>query len=476
MSTIEDPKSELTSERVPSVLSRDERSYARIVWDLAWPAIGLNSLQVVNGLLDVKFIGHLGPNALAGQGAAFNVVFLLMSLAMALGTGATALVSRFYGAKSPEDLANASRQSLSLSILLGVIFCVIGFGYAPNLILALTNSDPVITKQAMLFMTPVLLGLPAVFIFNTLASNLRAIGNTMTPMIVSGLAIVVHVIFNVLLIFPTREVNFLGFGFVMPGANMGMSGAGTAFAISAWFSAFAYFPASNRTVLGSMWRLQWIEIAWAVRILKIAAGAAVASVLRVASFILFTAILSRTTEGPLALGAFAIGIRVEAIAFMPVFGYMIAAAALVGQSLGMKDPHRAEKLAWAANRQAVIVTVIVSLFFIIFSYPLASFFAEDPVQRYLAAMYLFCVALTEPLFASAMVLTGAQQGAGDTIRPTWISFISQWLLRIPAAWVFAIWLGFGTLGAWWVMSITQAVNGLMMITLFRKGKWKEKKV
>lgn len=77
---------------------RDTRSMHAIVWHLAWPVIALNLLQTVNGLLDSYFLGQVGPSAIAASGAAFNISFLLMGLAFALGTATTALVSRFFGA------------------------------------------------------------------------------------------------------------------------------------------------------------------------------------------------------------------------------------------------------------------------------------------------------------------------------------------------------------------------------------------
>ena len=82
----------------------------RVVWALAWPAVALNSLQVINTLLDRFFIGHLEPAALTAQGASQNVMFLMFSLAMALGTASTALVSRAFGAEDVPGYRIGARQ------------------------------------------------------------------------------------------------------------------------------------------------------------------------------------------------------------------------------------------------------------------------------------------------------------------------------------------------------------------------------
>jgi Na+-driven multidrug efflux pump len=166
----------------------------------------------------------------------------------------------------------------------------------------------------------------------------------------------------------------------------------------------------------------------------------------------------------------------EAIAFMPAFGYSMAASALVGQYLGKKDPQGAERLAWSATHQGVIVMSAMAVVFFVFAPQFAAFFIEQPQQQAIAVSYMRIVAITEPLFGYAMVLTGAHQGAGDTGRPTWANFISSWVLRVPLVYIFAVGMKLGSTAAWVVMAITQAVNGVIMIYLFKRGKWKDKTV
>jgi Na+-driven multidrug efflux pump len=166
----------------------------------------------------------------------------------------------------------------------------------------------------------------------------------------------------------------------------------------------------------------------------------------------------------------------EAIAFMPAFGYSMAAATLVGQSLGQKDPARAEKLAWSATNQGVIIMSVMAVIFFAFAPQFAAFFIDQPEQREIAIAYLRLIAFTEPLFGYAMVLTGAHQGAGDTMGPTWANFVSSWVLRVPLVYIFAVALDYGSSAAWVAMALTQAVNGVIMIFLFKRGKWKEKEV
>src|SRR5205807_10133864 len=108
------------------------------------------------------------------------------------------------------------------------------------------------------------------------------------------------------------------------------------------------------------WRL---TLAWSRRVLKIGIPAAITAALRTTSMMSFTAVLSRTAEGMNGVAALPIGLTAESIAFMPGFGFSIAASALVGQSLGARDPRRAERYAWAATWQAVTVMSLMGAFF-----------------------------------------------------------------------------------------------------------------
>lgn len=455
------------------------------VWDLAWPVIALNSLQVVNSLLDSKFVGSLGAASLTASGAAINITFLFFSIAFALGTAATAMVSRFYGADDPTNMAKAARQSVSLSIAIGLLSSGVAVLLAPVAAGILVKPGGAAYHEMLRYIHPIIIGMPAVFVFSAVAACLRAIGDTRTPMVVSGFQILLHIVLNYLLMFPTRHFSYsLGlFGWdiaegsvAIPGADLGIAGAGIAFSISAYFSALVYLPVASRTRLGVLYWIEMPSLDWARRIIRIAVPASISSLIRVTSLFAFSAALKHTLEGETALGAMRVGFSMEGIAFMPAFGYMMAASALVGQSLGAKRPDRAERLAWCATYQATLFTVIVSILFLVFAPQLAGWFVEDATQMALATSFLRIIAITEPLFAVAVVLTGAHQGAGDSLRPMWVALITSWFVRVPAVWLIAVVLRFDTTGAWWVMSGTQAIHGVAMVMLFRAGRWKDQGV
>jgi putative MATE family efflux protein len=461
---------------------------ASVVWLLAWPAVALNSLQVVNTLLDRGFIGHLASAALTGYGGSTVITFLTFSLAVALSTGATALVSRSFGANEPAQYKRAAQESVSLSIYAGLLICLCTFLVArPSADTMLPATDPLARDQMARYLATYSIGLPALFLIQTIAASLRGIGDTRSPMYISGVQILLHISLNVLLIFPPRHVGAI----TVPGAGMGLQGGAAALSISAWIAAVAYLAFLSKTPLGRLSPFRLPEVHWSLRILRIAIPAAVMNTLRVASFAFFTLILKQVPDASAAIAATSIGFALESIMFMPSLGLGAASAALVGQSLGMKRPDRAERLAWTAGHHGAVVTLCLAGPIFIFANAIAMFMTGGKADiSNEASLLLRYLCATEAMFAYSVVMMGAMQGAGDTVRPLRITVFSLWVLRVPLATVLALPVGFriaglvpipiafglGATGGWAAMSFSQAVQGVLTMTAFKSGRWKTERV
>lgn len=461
---------------------------ARVVWALAWPAVALNSLQVVNTLLDRGFIGHLEEASLTAHGASMNVMFLMFSLAVSLATGATALVSRSFGAGERARYRLACRQSMGLSVISGIAICAITFLIAPAAAaLVIPADNPAAIEQMTRFTRVYAFGLPAIYVIQGLAGAMRGVGDTRSPMVISGLQILLHIVLNFFLIFPTRKIGAI----TLPGAGWGLPGAAAALGISAWLAAIGYVLYADQTKLGPQWKIRLPRKDWTIRIMRIAIPAAVMSVLRVFSLTAFTLALKVVPGGSAAIAAMGVAFAIESIMFMPMFGLSAAAAALVGQSLGMKKPERAEKLGWIASHHAGVMTIAMAGPIYLFAPNIAHLLLDGKVAiEHEAVTVLRYLCTTEILFSYSMVLQGAMQGAGDTKRPLWISTLSQWGLRVPMAFIMAVSptqpvlgslripfaMGLGTNGAWLALAITQGIQGVFTIISYRQGRWKYEKV
>lgn len=436
-------------------------SIAAEVWRISWPAMAMNILQTINMFVDRGIIGnYLKKDALAAVAVSGQLMFLIISMAFALSTGTTALVARFYGADEMADARQAARQSIALSIILGAAGTAIGFALMQPFLNAMDlESSTRAASHTYLFY--ILFGIFPTFVINAISGSFRGIGDTVRPMVVMAAVNVTHIICTVLLV--------TGIGGL---PQFGLAGAAIALLLSQVVGLALFIASFSRYGIKGALRLTWPDIGWAKRILRISIPASLQAFLRVSAMMAFTAIIARTPDRTAALAALQIGIIAESIAFMPGLGYMVAASALVGINLGAKRPERAEKLGWAAGNQCAVLMAVLGAGFFIFAEPLARLFGNDPQVTAIAVSYLRIMAITEPLLAYAMVLAGAVQGAGDTVRPTMVTLITMWGFRVPAAYFLAVMVDGGTRGAWWAMSISQAFGGVIMVLVFRQGRWK----
>jgi Na+-driven multidrug efflux pump len=180
--------------------------------------------------------------------------------------------------------------------------------------------------------------------------------------------------------------------------------------------------------------------------------------------------------GSSALAGYTIGIRTILFALLPSWGLGNAAATMVGQALGARKPERAEKAVWTAGFYNVIFLGVVGALFVTFAPEIVAIYTSDPDVATHAITCLRIVASGYVFYAYGMVLTQSFNGAGDTWTPTWINFCCFWLWEIPLAWLLAIKLGMGPKGVYIAVTVAFSTVAVVSAILFRKGRWKLKRV
>lgn len=449
----------------------------RAVIAVALPSVATMLLQTTNTLLDRGFVGRLGAEALAAVTISSSLGFAMMSAAMAVSVGTTALVARFVGEGNVEDAVTATRQSLMLGLVISLAVGLPMYLLRVPLLGALgIDSEALPLASGYLGIT--IMGLPSLFLMLILNGAFRGLGDTIRPFWISLAANIIHITANWLLIFGNLGAPKMG----LPGGAVGLVLSQTlSFALYAvWLRRTALAPA-----LGGPWRFDEV---WAKRIARIGVPASVQQVMRVGSMIMFQSLLAYSPAKAAAVAALGVGLTSESIAFMPGFGYSIAASAFVGQNLGAKKADRAAHGAWIATWQAIVVMTLMGLIFYTFAEPFAHFFikhtegetalkvAQTEEAIKLTIAYLKIAIISEPFLALGMVLTGALQGAGETKGPTWITFFTMFLLRFPLAWVMIYPLHLGVVGGWWAMTLSTVISGIATAILFRQGTWRRVEV
>ena len=442
----------------------------RAVWFLAWPSAINTLIMAAYNFINRVFLSHV-PNAegtLAATGIGGNALNFQLVIAFGLSAGTAALVSRFLGEQRRLDAEQAARQSLMLSMIAAIVtgvplaifarFVVVAIGAKPGVAPLATAYTQIISWSSI----PLFVNIIATTI-------LRSQGDVRSPLYSGAMVILVNILFDWLLIF--------GFGSVHP---MGIRGAALATGISRVVGMTLTVWFVRRSMLGdalSRWRL---DLSWLRRILAIGWPASMQSLVMTTASAVFIRILGMLPNGDAtaAQAAYTVALTLESLAFQPGIAFSMAATPLVGQNLGAGKPDRAVRCAWVAAGQAcAIMGLLASLFVIVPQYLAAPFTrAGDVAGLALIVSYLRINSFSEPFLALNMVLRGALQGAGDTRIPALITFASLWLVRLPLEWLFAIHLKMGASGAWWAMSLTCCLSGVLMALWFKLGHWRNVRV
>ena len=425
---------------------------------LAIPMILEMSLESVFAVVDMFFVGKLGTGAMQTVGLTESVITIVYSLAIGLSTAATAMVARRIGEKKPEEASRAGVQALIISIAATVIISICGVVFAPD-ILALMGATPEVVAEGTLF-TRIMLGGSIVIIILFLINGIyRGAGNASMAMKSLWIASLINIILDP--IFITGIGSWEGMG--LKGAAIAtVIGRGTGVV----FQCYHLFKGKGVIRI----KLSYFKPDWKVirSLIEIAWPATFQFIIASGSWIVLTQLIAKTGGTD-----YQVAIRNVVFFILPLWGLSNAAATLVGQNLGAKQPGRAEKSVLLTSRYSAIFMAGVMLFFLLFASPIISIFTNDPVAHKYGVISLQIISTGYIFYGIGMVMIQALNGAGDTKTPTWINFVGFWLFQIPLAYTLATGFDMGPTGAFLAIPIAETAIALASWYYFKKGKWKE---
>lgn len=447
-------------EQMPSAQASTSHVTLGQVLDLAMPAVGEQMLNMMVGLVDTFLVGHLGASSLAAVGLANQIVMLATTFFAAVATGTTALVARHVGAKEPATANRIMHQSLTIGVILAIPLLLICFFGATLSMQVMGAQDDVVGLGSMYLsiVAPTLLASALMFIGN---AALRGSGDTRTPMrvmaVVNGVNIVVaYTLINGLGPFPAMGVAGSALG-----AALGRT-TGCVMVLLILLKGKAVLKL-NATDL----RIDMVQLR---RIINVGIPAGMELLVMRLGMTIFAATVA--SLGTAAYAAHQVVMTSESLSFQPGFGFGVAAATLMGQGLGAKDPRRAEDGGLTAVRLAVLVMSGMGVLFFLFPEWFMRVFTSDAEVIALGIVPLRIIAIAQPFLALTMVLSGALRGAGDTRGPLMVTTLGIWCVRLPLAFILLRFTSIGLPGAWITMIIDQFVRSMFFIRRFRSGKWK----
>ncbi len=441
-----------------------QEALGRAILLLSVPMMLEMSMESVFAVTDVFFVMKLGSTAAATVGMTEAMLTILYAVAVGLSMGTTAMVARRIGEKKPEAAGTAAVQAISLGIGLAIVVGLIG-SFGANKLLSLMGGGPELVEAGAVYTRIIFGGNITIFLLFLINAVFRGAGDASMAMRSLWLANLINIALDPCLIF--------GLG---PFPELGLAGAAVATTIGrgagVLFQLWTLFRGRSRVVI----RREQLRIVpqVALRLMRVSLFGILQFLISTASWVALVRIVS--TFGEAALAGYTLAIRILIFAFLPAWGMSNAAATLVGQSLGAKQPERAEKAVWQSSFYNMAFLGTVGLVFILWAEFFVGLFTQEAEVAANAVACLRIVSFGYLVYALGMVLVQAFNGAGDTVTPTIINLFCFWLFEIPLAYILAKPLGYGPNGVYASIVCAEAMMTIVATLLFRRGKWKEREI
>lgn len=414
--------------------------------------------------VDSALCGRLpeGATALSALGFATQIVFLLMIAMLGLLVGTIALVARAHGGGATERVNELLAQSTQLTLLVGVGVGIAGALLAGPLLRALGASGQV-EALGVAYLRPLMLGTPFSYLALLYAGVLRGVGNTRVPFLCALGANVLNAVLNYALVLGHLGAPQLGVTGSAIGTNLAQ--------LANMAGMIAVLRAGRIAGLRLSLRPRRIDRRLAAELYRVGWPAAADMLVQNAGFLAALGMLGRIDE--LTVAAHGMGMRVQALAFVPGLGVAQATAALVGQALGAGDADRAGRVARAAMVLCAVIMTALAIPIVVAAPALVGIFdvrAGTPLAGY-AIEWMRVLGSTMLPTAINIALMGVLQGSGATR----ISLrINAWItlgLHIPLVVLIGLVLDLGALGIWLTFPMAAIMRALAFLAAYRRGSW-----
>lgn len=390
---------------------------------LTWPVLGGMLTMMSFNLVDTFFISLLGTAQLAAISFTFPVTFLLISLAIGLSIGTSAVIAKALGAGLADTAKEDSLAALWLAAaLVSVLALIIAFYLEPlfRLLGATDTTLPFIREYMLIWLAG------AVLLVTPMIGNaiLRAAGETKIPSLVMACGGLVNAVLDPILIF--------GLG---PVPAMGMQGAALATVFS-WLTGFIfiiYWLAVKRGLLDRF----YLPLAFALpiwrRILHIGMPAAMANMLTPIAMAILTVIIA--SYGPEAVAALGVGMRLESIACLVVLALSMTLPPVVGQNFGAGLLGRVQQAYFTACHFVLKWQAGVFLLLALLAYPIAALFTQDPQVATYIRYFIWSLPLSYGLQGVIILTNSSFNALHLPAKAMILSLVRFFVCYIPLAWL-----------------------------------------
>jgi putative MATE family efflux protein len=430
----------------------DIRSFIARSWSMSWPLTVIMFFEFLMGLTDVYIAGKVSKEIQATYGFVIQLYFVLIVIANAITVGTVSVVSRLFTAGNEKDLSRAAFSSLMTSAGAGIVLAVGGNFFSPEII-HLVNIPEELKGPAISLIKIYSVGLFFHYLLITSNGILRSCDRVRDSLKTQALVCALNIALNFLLVFHTP---------------LGFRGIATATASSVFIGSMVnlwrvrrlmprvkdFSPELVRKMASIGWPIGMLQVLW-----------------QLSSMVLFL-ILSALPEHKVEiLAALTTGLRIESVIYLPVFGFNMANAVIVGNLLGEKRKEDAFRSGAITAAIGVVIVTMMVIAVILNARWIASSLSHNEMVIRESMKYIYISMISEPFMAWGIILGGGLNGAGDTRSVMIRVALSVWVVRIPLSYLFVVLFGFGPVAVWWSMNISQFVQAFLMSKRYFEKEW-----
>ncbi len=443
----------------------------RIIW-LAAPVVLAMVSQTLINQVDHVLIGRL-PSAdsipgIAALEPSLILLWLVGGCLSAISVGTQALTARRFGEQDRARAGQVLTNSVAVALCTSIVASIVSWFAVPVIFPHLIR-DPNVIAHGVPYLQWRMLGVVSMVTTTSYKSWFDGLGRTRVHMSAALIMNVINFFLNIALIFGK-------WGF----PEMGMRGSGIASMVSSYLGLFFMVAWSLRgedlKEYGA-YRLKNLSRSLSWELLKLSVPSGVATIFVMGGFGMFVKIAGNLdivsgTGQPLVTAATNNIIIILMLFFTASLAYGTATATLVSQSMGAKKKEEAEEYGWAAVRLGLIPTVILGLVIALFPDLVLHIYCKDPAVIEIARPVLRVCGCLLPVILSAMVLTQALFGAGNTKFVMFVEFGLHFFCLVPVAYICGIVLHWGMIGVWTGAFVYVLLLCAIMGWKFAEGAWK----
>jgi multidrug resistance protein, MATE family len=435
------------------LFKREEiRSYLSRSWSASWPLTLIMVFEFLIGLTDVYIAGKVSKEIQATYGFVIQLYFIFIVIANALTVGTVSVISRLYTSGNKNELNKAVFSSLLAAAGAGIVLAVSGIFLSPEII-RLLNIPRELKHFAIPFIEIYAMGLLFHYLLINCNGILRSCQMVKRSLKTMALVCVINIALNFFLVFYTR-LSFRGIAVATASSVFIGSMINLAYVRNIMTGVKNFSMGMVKKMISIGWPIGLLQVLW-----------------QFSSMVLFL-ILSALPENKVEiLAALTTGLRIESAIYLPVFGFNMANAVIVGNLLGEKKQEDAFRSGIITAAIGVFIVTMMVIVVILNARWIVSFLSSNAIVMRESTKYLYISMISEPFMAWGIILGGGLIGAGDTRSVLMRVALSVWLVRIPLSFVLVVLLGFGPASVWWSMNISQFLQAFFIFKRYLNREW-----